>query len=108
VNIENKERKKETEDGRKRSKERKEGRKSQWNLEEITEMNREERKEKERNRKNREKWEVIYTDVQVETSNDICDAVTSPRDAVCLWIVTHMAATPSSFHLAFPPIVVLL
>jgi hypothetical protein len=79
-------------------------------------MKREERKKdrkkdvKERNRENTDKWKVIYTrtDVQVETSSGICKAVTAPRNAACLWIFTHMAATPSFFHLASPPMHVLL
>jgi len=67
------------------------------------------KKQGKKRREKREKCKVIYTDdVQVETSSDICDAVTSPRDTACLWIFTHMAATPSFFHLASPPIVILL
>ena len=69
----------------------------------------ERKKQGKKQTENTEKWKVIYTDdMQVETSNDICDAVTSPRDTACLWVPTHMVATPSLFHLASPPIDILL
>jgi len=71
------------------------------------EREREREKQGKKQTENREKCKVIYTDdVQAETSNAIRDAVTSPRDRACLWIFTHMAATPSFFRLASPPIVI--
>jgi len=104
VNIEDKQRKKETERGRK-NKYRNEAVKAEG--QEVRRSKRNEqviKKQGKKQRENREKWEVIYTDdVQVETNSDICDVVTSPRDTACLWIFTHMAATPLSFILRSHP-----